>query len=70
MSLWPIAMVAMVPSGQADWLMAAGARPPVQRITSPREAVVVQVRRPLRVEQLAIAVLRRPRPCVPALERP
>lgn len=70
MSLCPIAMVAMVPSGQAAWLIAAGARPPVQRIGSLREAVVEQVRRPWRVLQEAMAVRRRLRPCDVALKRP
>ena len=67
MSLWPSALVAMVPSGQPAWLIAAGARPPVQDIAAVRDGA--QLRRPLRVVQLAIAVWRRPR-CGVALWRP
>ena len=66
MSLWPIAMVAMVPSGQPVWLKAAGARPPVQRVEAVRVAAGAQVRRPLRVVQVATAVWRRPRVVVAA----
>jgi len=51
----------MVPSGQFVWLIAAGARPPVQRMEAVRVTPGVQTRRPLRVVQLAIAVWRRPR---------
>jgi len=57
MSLCPSAIVAMVPSGQPAWLMAAGVRPPVQGSEALRVGLP-QVRRPLRVVQVAIAVWR------------
>jgi len=70
MSLWPMASVAMVPSGQLDWLIAAGARPPVQGMEAVRVTPGEQMRRPLRIVQLAVAVCRRPRVGNAAFWRP
>ena len=53
---WPTAIVAIVPSGQDDWLPAAGDRPPLQRIATVR--VPPQTRPPRCVLQADMLVKR------------
>jgi hypothetical protein len=53
--VWPMAMVAMVPSGQLDCAMVGLPRSLPQRRATLRVAPEVQTRRPLRMVQLAIA---------------
>jgi hypothetical protein len=57
MSLWPIALVAMVPSGQARWLIAAGGKSLAQR-REVFDATPLQTRRPLRVTQRCVVLAR------------